>query len=108
MVPSPRFCAVLLSGWHARTACRTLLQRRSSRLGTSIEPGHGHVLGMSEIRLSNKDGVMLTGTSKQADIGAASSAVLPLPDADRSAVSLLNQVPSTLDARLCDAEAGAR
>jgi hypothetical protein len=37
-------------------------------LGTSIEPGHGHVLGMSEIRLSNKDGVMLT--SKQADIGA--------------------------------------
>ncbi len=61
---------------------------------------------MSEIRLSNKDGVMLT--SKQADIGAASNAVLPLPDADRSAVSLLNQVPSTHRCRLRGAEAGAR
>lgn len=55
-----------------------------------IESGHGHVLGMNEIRLSNKDGIMLT--SKEADIaGAANNAVLPAPDADWSTVSLLNQ-----------------
>jgi hypothetical protein len=59
-----------------------------------IESGHGHVLGMNEIRLSNKDGIMLT--SKEADIAsAANNAVLPAPDADWSTVSLLNQAPST-------------
>ena len=39
-------------------------------MGTSIESGHDDVLGVSEIRLANKGGLMLTGTSKQADIMA--------------------------------------
>jgi hypothetical protein len=99
VVPPPSvLCdAVLLSGWHARRHVDrcfsdSLLDwvHRSSRATAMCSER----LRMSETRLSNKDGVMLT--SEQADIaGAASNAVLPAPDADWSAVSLLNQVPST-------------
>jgi len=55
-----------------------------------LDAGHGHKLGMNEIKLQNKDGMYLT--SKEANIaGAANSATLPASDGDWSAVSLLDQ-----------------
>ena len=59
-----------------------------------IDAGHGHEHGLSEVALLNKDGVYLT--TKTADIGAAATVALAVPDylpaasADWSGVNLYN------------------